>query len=461
MIFAPVRHRFAVGLAGAALAAVACSPKDAPSHGGPKVVPPPAPSALPTASTPASSASASPAGSTAPASSAATPAFGPAPATPPRPDAAALANGFAVRLFRAVAKTDRNVLLSGTSARQALAIVSLGAKGKTADEMNKSLSLSASADETAAEGYAEAKAFAEAAGTGAALRVVNRVFADQSYAFLAPFQERAQSGFGGAFEQVDFATQPDPTRQRINGWVAGQTNDKITELLPAGSVDTLTRLVVANAVWLRASFRVPFNEGATAPATFTTPKGAVEVPTMHVTAPMGHATGPFGELVELPYQASTLSLVLVLPAKGKSLAELEKAPLEQALETLAPTERIALSLPKFSFGFAQELKAPLGSLGLRLAFTDGADLTGLGAPRTGKDAGLKITGVFHQTFIAVDEKGTEAAAATGVVVGVKSAAARPVTIVSIDRPFFFAIRDTATQRLLFTGHVVDPRAAAK
>jgi serpin B len=455
-----VRRGFCFAFASVALAAAACSPKEPAASDGPKVVPPPP---VPSAKMPAASVTPpAPVASAAPATSSSSSSFalGPAPATPPRKEAVELANGFAVRLFRAVAKGEQNVLLSGTSARQALAIVSLGAKGKTAEEMNKSLSLSTSPDETVAEGYAEAKDFDQAKG-GAELRLVNRVYAEQSYAFLDPFRERVKSGFGGAFEPVDFVTQADPTRQKINAWVASQTNDKIQDLLLPGSLDSLTRLVVANAVWLRASFQVPFTEGATAPAPFAAPKGKVDAPTMHVTAPLGHAVGPFGELVELPYKDSTLSLVVILPAKGKSLADLEKAPVEQALAAVAATERIALSLPKFSFGFQQELKASLGTLGMKKVFTDGADLTGLGAPRVGKDAGLKVTGVFHKTFIAVDEKGTEAAAATGVVVGVKSAAVRPVTIVAVDRPFFFAIRDKASSRLLFTGHVVDPTAAAK
>lgn len=448
-------------LLGVALASPGCTPKKPSAGQGPRVVESPPSVSSSSSAAPDSSASASPAASaSAPSEAAPSPSspLGPPPATPPRKDAVGEANRFALRLFRAVAKTDRNVLLSGTGARQALSVVALGAKDKTLDEMRQALALSSVTDETVAEGYAEADAFAKAAG-GAELRLVNRVYADESYALVPQFQDQVKSGFGGAFEQLNFAAQPDPSRQKINTWVTEQTHDKIHDLLPAGSINTLTRLVVANAVWMRASFRVPFVEAATEPAKFTAPSGSFDVPMMHVTAPIGHAAGAFGELVELPYRDSTLSLVVVLPAKGKSLVDLEKAPLEDALAAPAPAERIALSLPKFSFGFAQELKAPLGALGMKRAFTDAAELSGIGAPRVGKDAGLKITGVFHQTFIAVDEKGTEAAAATGVVVGVRSAAVRPVPIVTVDRPFFVAIRDTATQRILFTGHVVDPRPA--
>lgn len=381
----------------------------------------------------------------------------PAPTTPPREKAAQHANRFALDLFRSVAKADQNTLVSGASARQSLGVVYLGARGATAVEMERALSLSPSLDEAAAEGFHEARAYETARGE-ARLRFANRLWAERRYRFRGDFRLRAEGAFGGGFASADFFHEPELERAAANAWVAEQTDGRIKDLLPPGSVTVDTRLVVANAVWLKAAFRTAFQESATTPAPFATPRGKKDVPTMHQTASFPYYDGKLAQLVELPYDQSKLALLIVLPKAENGLAEMVKKLDEPALAEMTRfliRTRVELSLPKFTFGWGAPLDGPLKAMGLRLAFTDKADLSGLAELSEGKPLGL--TGVFHKTFIAVDEKGTEAAAATGVVVGVKSGVVtgQPVAF-HADHPFFFVIRDTETGRLLFTGQLHDP-----
>jgi serpin B len=185
---------------------------------------------------------------------------------------------------------------------------------------------------------------------------------------------------------------------------------------------------------------------------------------MHVTASLPFYDGKDVQVIELPYEQSSLAFVIVLPksAAGKArkdggLGEMEKKLDERWLSEqlgLATAARVDLALPKLSFAWSSELSAPLQALGIKQAFTTKADFSGLS--KLAESQPLAITGVFHKTFLAVDERGTEAAAATGVVVGVKSAAPSKPVVVAVDHPFFFALRDRTSGRLLFTGHVVDP-----
>lgn len=437
------------------LSASACSrpepPPSAPPSTGPRVV------AMPAASTPTASSAA------AAVAEPATPSATPTPAVPPpgspRPSAVEDANAATLRLFRAVAKPETNALIGPTSIRQALAIVYLGAKGVTATEMSKALSYPASLDEVAAEAFAETRDFEKARGPHE-LRIANRLFTDKRSTFLPDFTKRAEAGFGGSFENVDFAGAPDPARVKVNAWAEDHTMGKIKDLLPPGSVTQDTRLVVANAVWLKAPFLTPFDASRTAPAPFDGPRGKAAVPTMHVTTNLAYYDGKDAQIVELPYEKSTLALVVLLPkkptGKDKGIVDLEKKLDEKWLAAqlgFAIRTRVELSLPKFAFGWSGELTQPLQSLGMKTVFTTKSDLSGLAQLSEGLP--LAIQGVFHKTFIAVDEKGTEAAAATGVVVGVKSGVpGQPVTM-TVDRPFLFGIRDTATGRVLFVGHLVE------
>lgn len=250
---------------------------------------------------------------------------------------------------------------------------------------------------------------------------------------------------------ADFRSKPDAERMGINEWVSDHTNDLIPELLPEGVITTDTTMVLVNALYMKAPWLAPFDATLTADAPFTTLAGdAVQVPMMH--APLlegGYAEGEGWQAVALPMRGEALELVVILPDDLASFeASLDAAALAGVLEGLG-SAIVDTSLPRFGLEAQLELSAELRGLGMNAAFDDSSSFDGI-LPGLGV-----ITAIVHQTVIKVDEKGTEAAAATGIVVGETSTPEPSATIV-VDRPFVLAIRDRPSGALLFLGRVVDP-----
>ncbi len=239
----------------------------------------------------------------------------------------------------------------------------------------------------------------------------------------------------------------------INDWVDAKTERRIRELLPEGSIDTLTRLVLVNAIYFNAAWRVPFEESSTRPGTFHTQAGGTkQVPFMnHSLLPARAAQVGGTEVIELPYDGNELSMLILMAAPGQHEAleaSLDAAAVDGFVAALK-SEHLDLSLPKFEARTSADLSTPLKELGLAQAFTRAADFSGMSDA-----ADLHITGVMHEAFVKVNEKGTEAAAATAVIVGTTSI---PMSrTVTVDRPFFFAIRDNATGALVFVGRIGEP-----
>jgi serpin B len=253
---------------------------------------------------------------------------------------------------------------------------------------------------------------------------------------------------------VDFKTAAEAARQAINAWVAGETNDRITELLPEGAVDDMSRLVLTNAVYFDATWAQPFDPSATSDAVFTLPDGTeVTVPTMHGLVAARYARGDGWQALDLGYTGGEMSMLLILPDAGRFEeveGSLPAGLIDEVVASLADTEA-QVSLPRFEIRTQADLNEALGALGIVDAFDPArADFTGIST-----EEALYISGVLHEAFIAVDEAGTEAAAATAVIIGTTS---MPVEIVEIDfdRPFLFALRDRETGTALFLGRVLDP-----
>ena len=248
---------------------------------------------------------------------------------------------------------------------------------------------------------------------------------------------------------------PSPRGSPINDWVEDQTEGKIPDLLPQGVIDPLTRLVLANAVYFNAAWKYPFEKANTQPRPFTLLDGSrVDVPMMSQTKTMPYARGEDYQAVELPYDGGELSLVLLLPDSGdfkRFEGSLSRDRVEAALKSLQP-KQVALTLPKFTYQSSFSLAKTLSGMGMPSAMTPGqADFSGIDGSRD-----LFVSDVIHKALVVVDEKGTEAAAATGAVIGLTSApAAQPVTI-TVDRPFVFLIRDVETGAMLFVGRVLNP-----
>jgi serpin B len=254
---------------------------------------------------------------------------------------------------------------------------------------------------------------------------------------------------------VDYKTAADDARRAINEWVAGETNDKIPELIPEGMLDALTRLVLVNAVYLDATWAYQFDPALTADGPFSALAGdTVTTPMMTQEGSFPYAAGDGWQAVELPYLHDELAMLLVVPDPGR-FAEVEdgldSGTIDNAVARLDSGAQVNLTMPKFEFRTQAGLNDTLKALGMVSAFDPGtADFSAMTAQEK-----LYISDVIHEAYIAVDEEGTEAAAATAVVMRL-GAAPMEVVQLTIDRPFIFVLRDRDTGAILFLGRVADP-----
>jgi serpin B len=374
-------------------------------------------------------------------------------------DYAALVAGdtaFAVDLLHQVGGADGNLFFSPHSISQALAMTYAGAAGTTATQMADALhftlppaTLHAAMDRLDLELASRATA-ATSDTRPFQLHVANAIWGQDGAPFQAPFLDTLAVNYGAGLHVVDYAHAAETARGTINDWVAARTNDKILDLLPVGSVDAGTRLVLTNAIYFSAAWAHPFEASATADGAFTTTGGPVAVPMLHEVAELSYGAGDGYQAAEIPYDGEQLSMVVIVPdALASFQAALTPDKLAAVLHALS-TASVTLTLPKFRFTAPLSLAPALQALGMVDAFGPAADFSGIDGARD-----LQITGVLHKGFVGIDEAGTEAAAATAVVVGTTSVP-EPHTLV-VDRPFLFAIRDRPTGAILFVGRVVDPR----
>lgn len=376
------------------------------------------------------------------------------------PELVASNTQFALDLYRALFSKGTNLFYSPYSISEALAMTYAGAKGETEREMATVLRFTQpqerlhpafnSLDQLLASRGRSSK---EEEGSRFELHVANALWGQKGYPFRPAFLDVIAQDYGAGLRLLDFAAAPDASRQAINRWVEEQTAQKIKDLLPPDSIDKLTRLVLSNAIYFNAGWQYPFQDSATKDGTFKLLDGhTVTVPMMQESERLGYAEGEGWQAVELPYVGGELSMVVLLPAEGsfESFArDLDSAKLTAALKGIAPTQ-VALTLPRWKFESSVRLSEPLMGLGMKLAFSMAADFSGMTTRPE-----LYIDDVYHKAFVAVDEKGTEAAAATAVVMNLKAMPGKPKEV-RADRPFIFLIRDMQTGTILFMGHVVNP-----
>jgi serpin B len=297
------------------------------------------------------------------------------------------------------------------------------------------------------------------------LNIANRLFAQKGYSFREAFLSLIKQNFRGAFEPLDFVAGPAAATQRINKWVADQTRDRIRDLIPGGALDKTTRLVLANALYLKAPWASEFSQQATESEPFFVRGAPVDVPMMRKRDKnFGYARREGFTVVSVPYAGNDLQLVVLLPDDINGLRELESKLSADVLAGSAKLEKrdVDLYLPKFKLEPPTvALKEKFEALGMKTAFDDPRGSTNFDkiAPRKPNDY-LYISNIFHKTFIAVDEKGTEAAAATAVVMmrATSMPGPKPPPIeVKVDRPFVYAIQHVPSGVCLFLGRVTDPR----
>lgn len=373
---------------------------------------------------------------------------------------AAAINAFGFDLLGKVLPVGESGVFSPASIALALAMARAGARGATATQMDTVLHAAAS------DGHAgwlnaldaalasRSGTFKNTAGEDAhvTLRIANAAFGQRDLAFQAAYLDALASRFGAGVRLVDYKTQAEAARIAINAWVKDQTEQRIPELIQKGVIDGLTRLVLVNAIYLKAAWQTPFMADGTKPADFTKLDGSmIQVPTMHETVEVPYAEGTGWRAVELPYVGGSLALDVIVPDDIAAFEASLDAQRFDAIAAALETYSVDLSFPKFGVETMASLQDALTALGMPDAF-DGqkADFSGMTT-----DERLYITAVVHQANLDVDEKGTEASAATAVVAGTTSLPANQ-TILKVDRPFLFALRDVPTGAILFLGRVLEP-----
>jgi serpin B len=364
------------------------------------------------------------------------------------------AGAFGADLYEVLAADDADLVFSPSSVAGALRLAWCGARDQTAAELARALHL-----EQAAGPAEAAEPGPVLGGQGSAVfRAPNTAWLQDGLPVRPEFTARLSHLAGAVLASADFAAAPGQARDAINTAIAGQTEGKISGLLPPGSVTALTRLVLASAVYLKAAWADPFDADETDDAPFY-PQGlgrpGVAVPVMHGTATRDYLRGDGYQAVLLPYRDTGLAMAVLLP-DGPLAALRPKVAAAGFAGLLAGAARhqVTLALPRFRLATATDLIPALRRLGVVQAFGDEADFGGI----TGAGP-LRIGAVAHQACIDVDEHGTEAAAATAMAIAARAAiqAPPPVTVV-VDRPFLFAILDRATGQAVFAGQVSLPRS---
>ena len=377
-------------------------------------------------------------------------------------------NAFAFDLYHALSGREGNLFYSPFSISQALAMTSAGARGETLRQMETTLHhrLPQSSLHPAFNGLDRTLASRGQAPGGAPnsdgeggqhfrLNIANAVWGQEGYHFLPDFLDVMAEHYGAGMMAVDFVGAPDESRVEINDWVDEETESKIKDLLPPGTIDESTRLVLTNAIYFNASWLWQFNSRDTEVRPFhLAGGGTVAVPMMTETTKdfYGYARGDGYQAVDLPYSWGEMSMTILLPDEGK-LGEFEDSLDSEMLDRIIDEieiDYITLTMPLFEFESEFSLGDALAEMGMPDAFGADADFSGMTRSRD-----LWIAAVVHKAFVSVDEEGTEAAAATGVVMLTSGPSKDPIEV-TVDRPFIFLIRDIGTGTVLFLGRVLNP-----
>lgn len=376
--------------------------------------------------------------------------------------AAEAINAFGADMHRQLtaASPDANLVFSPASILLALAMTRAGAAGSTAAEMDQVLHIgdageffpACNALGVALDGVSGPVETSSGDKEDLALEIANSLWAQSGFAFEQTFLDLLARDFGAGLEAVDYRADPEAARTAINAWVEEHTNGRIPQLLAEGTVTPASRLTLVNTVYLKAPWDTPFEQSATSPAPFTKADGSkVDVEMMYDERYLGYATGDGWTAVEIPYAGEQLGMLLVLP--DADVEVLEASDFVWPAGTELEDQKVRLSLPRWEFETSASLGDALAEMGMPTAFTDAADFTGMTTEEP-----LTIGAVIHQANITVDEYGTEAAAATAVVMEATAAPGDAPPEVVFDRPFLFAVRDTTNGAVLFQGRITDPTA---
>jgi serpin B len=368
-------------------------------------------------------------------------------------------NGFSYDLYQIMRKEMSNLFYSPYSISVALAMTYAGARGNTATQMEQALrfpyqqnALHQAFNFLSLQLNQQGKDVKN--DEGFRLNVTNSLWGQYNYSFLPEFLDVLAANYDAGIRLVDYVRQPEESRKMINDWVSQETNEKIKDLIPSSAINPSTVLVLANAIYFKANWQYPFDESGTKDELFHLLDGTqVTVPMMNLTKIVGYAEGENYQAVELPYVGDSISMVVFLPAEGQFDAFEEGFNTEKASSILGTlrSKNIQLSMPKFKIETDFSVVKPMQELGMTDAFNpEAADFSGMDGSHN-----LYISQILHKAFISVDEKGTEAAAATAVLMERTMAGEEPIQVV-INRPFIFIIQDKISGAILFIGRLVSP-----
>lgn len=365
-------------------------------------------------------------------------------------------NQFAMDLYSKYKSKDGNVFFSPYSISSALAMTYEGAKGQTADEMQRVLHLPDSKDKIRSD-FASIYSGLNKADKPYNLTTANALWAQKDYPFLNDYLSAVGLYYDGKVTNLDFQSDPESSRITINRWVENKTNDRIKDLIPAGLITPDTKLVLTNAIYFKANWSEQFDSDLTTNQSFKLDSGTtINSSMMYQTETFNYGETNSLQILEMPYLGNDISMLIILP-KGNSLNELENAINTTNLDNWKRdmnSEEVRVSLPKFKFETKYFMANDLEEMGMPTAFSDAADFSGM----TGKKD-LKIDQVIHQTFVEVSESGTEAAAATAVIMMPTAMPPGPEPqpkVFNADHPFIFVIQEKSTGNILFMGRVMNP-----
>ncbi|MCK5283867.1 MAG: serpin family protein [Nanoarchaeota archaeon] len=377
-------------------------------------------------------------------------------------------NQFAFDLYSELNKAeDSNIFYSPYSISSALAMTYEGAKGQTADEMRAVFHFPENS--ILRPNFAAIYNDINQGSKAYELNTGNALWVQEDFQFLQDYLTTVEKYYGGKAENLDFVGETEKSRQTINSYIEEQTNNKIKDLIPPGVLSPMTRLVLTNAIYFKGTWEWEFDKGDTRDQDFKiTPENIVKVPMMYMDpdkARFNYADIGDLQILELPYKGEEISMLVLLPKQGEDYdfetgeiitsdytledIELTSEKLEEYKAQMKETKLSSIYLPKFEFDTKYFMKQTLSAMGMPTAFSGNADFSGMTLAEQ-----LFISQVIHQAYVKVDEKGTEAAAATAV--GVTGSAAMPRNIFRADHPFIFIIQEKQTGNILFIGRVVNP-----
>ena len=368
-------------------------------------------------------------------------------------------NAFAVDLYAQLSRQPGNLFFSPESISTAFGMAYAGARGQTATQMQQVFHFTLPPDRLH-PAMGSLLTEMNAPHKGYELRVADALWAQQDSSFEASYLKLVQTDYGAGFHRVNFKISPDGVRTTINAWVEKQTNDKIKDLLGPGVLNASTRLVLTNAIYFKGDWQDPFEAQATQKEEFhLSATEWVMAPMMHRTGGYSYYDGGTFQALELPYAGNEISMVVLLPKETDGLPALETTFASGAgsewIQKLEPVDKVILTLPRFTMTRQFELSSALSTMGMPQAFSGEADFSGMdGKPD------FFISAAIHKAYIDVNEKGTEAAAATSIVMRATAMRqefpAPPPIVFRADHPFLFILLDTKSGSMLFLGRVADP-----